>query len=162
MKHHQGFTLIEILLVVVIIGIMSVAGVNILNSQSVERQIMLTANQFESEIKYLCDRAILENRAYGVEWLSNGYQVMQYHQGSWRSMESSQGLVTIDGFDFELMIRGLNQELSEQVEQIPHVVCQTDGSINAFELRLLSPESNNYYSLRTETPWKLSGAWVEN
>ncbi len=82
-QHISGFTLLEILLVVVIIGIMTVVGTNIINSQSPERAIMETAAKFEAELKYLCDLSVLENRAHGIEWSEYGRHWLTYQSGDW-------------------------------------------------------------------------------
>jgi len=157
----SGFTLIEILMVVVIIGIMSVAGVNIINSQSVERQIMNEAAMLEAKIKYICDLSILENRAHGIEWTENSLQILKYQAGDWVSVDKHGSKLTMER---QIVLNGLVQALETEAEEIPHVICQTDGSLNAFEVKWPAKgvkQSISYYSLRSETPYQLVGAWLE-
>ncbi len=157
-----GFTLLEILLVVLIIGIMTVAGANLINSQSIERVIMNQAKQFETNLQYICEKAVFENQAFGIEWHESGYQVLRYQQASWLAVEQ-QATQLPEQVDSILLLDGYPQKLSVEAENIPHIICQTDGSINTFEWRL--SVSNNptndktHYSLRSSSPWELTGGW---
>lgn len=156
----SGFTLIEILLVVVIIGIMSIMGINIISSQSNERQIMNDATMLEAKIKYICDLSILENRAHGIEWTENGLQVLKHQAGDWVVLDADDS-----GFemDRQILLNGLVQTLEEEIEELPHVICQPDGSFNAFEVKWPAGVNKTalYYSLRSETPYQLVGTWLE-
>jgi general secretion pathway protein H len=159
----QGFTLIEVLLVVVIIAIMSVVSVNVINSQSYERQVMSHAAEIEAELKYLCDKAVLENRAYGIEWTKESHNVLKYQLGDWVVQQSPMNQrEQKPQFQIQVLLNGLTQNLPQEAEELPHVICQSDGTMNPFELRWLSLEPNGaYYSLKAETPWQVKGAWVE-
>lgn len=158
----KGFTLLEMLLVVLIVGIMTVVGANVINSQSPERNIMDAAARFEAELQYLCDLSVLENRAHGLEWTESGRYWLTHHSGDWLLSEQSPAEETLP-FKQEILLDGLVQMLEPEVEELPHVVCQTDGSFNAFEVRWLLDDSADatYYALKSETPWQLSGAWIE-
>lgn len=157
-----GFTLLEILLVVLIIGIMTVAGANLINSQSIERVIMNQAKQFETNLHYICEKAVFENQAFGIEWQDSGYQVLRHQQASWLVVEQ-QATPLPDGINSALLIDGIPQILAAKAENLPHIICQSDGSFNAFELRLavsINPiNEKTYYVLRSTSPWELSGGW---
>lgn len=159
-----GFTLIEILLVVLIIAIMSYLGANAINSQSAERQIMNEAGLLEAEIKYICDLAVLENRAHGLEFSTTGVEVLQHNAGVWLS-KGTQNQPPQPHFKFRVLLSGKQQKLADEPEQMPHVICQSDGSLTPFELRWYVTENTTnesiYFMLKTESPWLLDGAWIE-
>ena len=69
---------------------MTVAGANLINSQSIERVIMNQAKQFETNLQYLCEKAVFEHQAFGIEMQSGGYAVMRYQQASWQLVEQQQ------------------------------------------------------------------------
>ncbi len=156
----QGFTLLEILLVVLIVAIMASVGVNLINNQSIERQMMAHTEQLEANIKFLCEQSILENHAYGIEWTTNNYHVLRYQQQEWLLLDSSENTPLVSNLQHEIRINGLPQRLVEEAEKLPHVVCQADGSFNAFEFRVFATESpNTYYTLASESRWRLQGEW---
>ncbi|MGJ8662480.1 MAG: pilus assembly FimT family protein [Marinicella sp.] len=162
-----GFTLIEILLVVLIIGIMTAVGANLINSQSIERTILNRAQQFVTDVKYLCEKSVFENHAYGLEWLPNSYQVLRFESQLWQPVELQINAAIPEAITTELLINGLSQNIAAEAENLPHIVCQTDGSFNAFELRfsdasshqITQQESSTFYAISSESPWQLTGAW---
>lgn len=159
----KGFTLLEMLLVVLIVGIMSVAGSNLINNQSIERVIMNHAQQFASNLKFICEKAVFENQAFGVEWLPGGYQVLRYQQPDWLLVEQQQAVQISANISSELRLDGYPQILSDEAENRPHIICQADGSFNAFELRFKASDDPSrkpaYYALSNATPWQVTGAW---
>lgn len=160
-KYVKGFTLIEILLVVLIIAIMTVIGANVINSQSPERNIMNAASQFESELQFMCDLSILENRAHGVEWTETGRRWMSFQAGDW-VLKENQMMAQDSTFQQQILLDGVVQILASDAEELPHVICQTDGSFNPFEVRWkLFDDDTVFYAVQSETPWKIKGAWVE-
>lgn len=167
----KGFTLLEILLVVLILSIMTAVGANIINSQSIERIIVNQAQKFNADLQFICEKSVLENQAFGFEVLSTGYQVLRHQQQDWLLLESQVPAEFNDSIHVELLFEGRILDLSHQPslidEHLPHIICQSDGSFNAFEIRFSaatvtveSPdEDSTYYALKSETPWQLIGAW---
>lgn len=169
-RTSKGFTLLEILLVVVIISIMTAVGANIINSQSIERVVLNQAQKFSDDLTFVCEKAVLENQAFGIEFYTNGYQVLRYQQPEWLLIESQSAPQINENIVTDLLLDGLSQELQQELassdEHLPHIICQTDGSFNAFELRFSAAgeisqntETITYYALITQSPWQLNGAW---
>ena len=147
------------LLVVVIIGIMSVLGVNLVNSQSIERVVLNQAQQVEASLKLLCEQSVFENQAQGIEVLATGLQVLRYQQPVWQAREFQ-----VPGAweaQVELLIDGITQQLLPEATDEPHIICQTDGSFSNFSLHFFGDPATPeiYYVLETAGPWKLTGGW---
>ena len=168
----KGFTLLEILLVVLIVSILTAVGVNIINSQSIERHILNQAQQFSDDLKFLCEKAVLENQAFGIEFHSNGYQALRYQQPDWFLLESQILFQVNESLAIDLLLEGLSQNLDEESvpnkTHLPHIICQSDGSFNTFELRISAAVQNNesfeaktYYAIKPSSPWQLNGAWYQ-
>jgi type II secretion system protein H len=157
LRQVTGFTLLEMLLVVLIIGILTATGANLLASQSIERQIMDQARIFEADITYLCERAVLENQAFGIEWQNQGYQALRHQNTEWIPLDSIPPSWPA-GVLAEIQLQGRMQVLAKTYEDLPHIVCQRDGSFNAFEVRLAANDQSHYF-VRSRSPWELTGGW---
>ena len=151
----------------VIIGITAFMGASFINSQSVERHIMSSAARFQAGMTYLCDQAVLENRAYGIEFTTEMTAVLQHQNQQWVWLESQRIASDFEQFAKAVLLNGLSIPLKSEPEQQPHVICQPDGSLSPFELRLWhtsQAEQNNrpdgaYYMIRSDGPWRITGAW---
>lgn len=157
-----GFTLIEVLLVIVIIGIMAALGVGLVNSQSSERQLQDKAGQWQQLLTYLCQQAVLNNRAYGVELTQESAQILVFEQPQWRSLSQWSQTLAIDDLSWQLDLDGRTMPLNTEFESLPHLVCYSDGQINPFNLRFwLSQLPDVSYVISAETPWNITGYWHE-
>ncbi len=108
MNHtSKGFTLLEILLVVVIISIMTAVGANIINSQSIERVVLNQAQKFSNDLTFICEKAVLENQAFGLEFHTYGYQVLRYQQPEWLLIESQSAPQINENIVTDLLLDGL-------------------------------------------------------
>ena len=155
----QGFTLLEILLVVVIIGIMTTAGVNLVNSQSLERVIINQAKAFEQNLKFLCEKSVFENQAIGVELNQFGYQAYRYQRQIWQLIEKEAIPEFNNEIEFSLLLDGITQKITVEGDGLPQIVCQADGTFNGFELRFVAGGDGSYYALTASTPWTLTAQW---
>lgn len=156
--------MLEILLVVFIIGIMTVVGANIINSQSVERTVLNQARSTEQHLIFLCEKAVFDNQALGIEFNQLGYQIFRYRQPTWQLLENIDLPPFSEAVDVELLLDGLSQDLPAEPEGLPQIVCQTDGSWNGFELRFSAnsqQQATDYFALSTESPWQLTSTWGE-
>ena len=83
----NGFTLIEILVVILIIGITLGFAMMAFGDFGKKRQLLIAAEQFEQYIQLVQQQAILETSTLGVYMDKNTYQVLQLSTaGTWQSM----------------------------------------------------------------------------
>src|SRR4051812_17706155 len=80
-----GFTLVEMLVVVVIIGILAVGSVLALGVAGGDRDVTGERDRLVALLDYTRERAELENREYGVRFFEGGYEFVVYDEraGTW-------------------------------------------------------------------------------
>jgi general secretion pathway protein H len=82
-RRLQGFTLIELMVVLVIIGLASAAVV--LAMPEPGGSLAGEAERFAARAKAARDTAILESRAVAVQIGRGGYEVARRREGAWRT-----------------------------------------------------------------------------
>lgn len=155
-----GFTLLEVLLVVVIIAIMAAVGVGLINSQSVSRQIKAQANQWQQGLNYLCEQAIFDNRTLGIELSQESNQVLTFTDQQWQPDVHLSALFTAPNMNLAVTVDGRELTVPQDNENLPHIVCYSDGHISDFSLVLsMRGIADLSYELHTVSPWQITGRW---
>jgi general secretion pathway protein H len=78
---ERGFTLIEILVSIAIIGIMLSIVVLSMNIVGNDREIRQEARRLVSLIDLAKDDSILQGREFGIEFIRAGYRFVEYDPG---------------------------------------------------------------------------------
>jgi prepilin-type N-terminal cleavage/methylation domain-containing protein len=166
MKSHQtGFTLIEIIIVVVIISILAVFGVQMISSGSVERNLQQHGRILQSSIQYSCDQATLQNIPYGVKFFQSGYAFSQFINQQWIDLIAQETLISrelTDGSQLTLEIEGKVVVLQDDVGEVPHIICDNNGQITSFVLLFSDATETHHYQLKTINFWQLEGQWLDD
>ena len=86
----RGFSLIEILVVLLIIGIASSFALVSFGDFAKKRQIITDAEDFVDYVQLVKQQAILENRHFLLRWHDHEYEVLRYQaKDRWQSMHNS-------------------------------------------------------------------------
>ncbi len=162
-SENKGFTLIEILVVVVIVSILMVLGVQMISSGSVERNLQQRGKILKYSIQYACDQATFQNRAYGINFYTNSYDFSQFINNEWVVVVSEQlSRVTLkDGMKLTLSIDGQLLVLPEEEIEEPQVSCDATGRLTPFELTISDASDLHRYQLSTSDSWQIDGHWLE-
>ncbi len=105
----RGFTLIEIMVVVVIIGIISAGVLLSVNLTGRDRELEKETDRLLTLVNYAREQAEMQTRDYGIVVRSDGYQFVAYdtRRAVWREVYEDDALhlrKLPDGLDFKLMV----------------------------------------------------------
>ncbi|MEO6078801.1 MAG: type II secretion system minor pseudopilin GspH [Steroidobacteraceae bacterium] len=144
-RRHAGFTLIEILVVVLIIGIMVVGAVLSVRVAGDDRELEKERDRIIALTDYLRDQAALQNREYGMRCYVGGYEFLVFdaRTGLWQSLEGdsiTRPRKLPDGIDMTVYVEGrevvLPQAKVESDQLKPQIMLFSSGELNLFELTL--------------------------
>jgi len=153
----SGFTLIEVLVVVVIIGIISAVVVLGLGNLGDDRELQNEARRMTALIEMASDEATLQGRDFGLELLLHGYRFVEYDPLTEQWFEvTGDDLMRprnlAEGTEFDLFLEdkrvvleleAVKTEEGEEEEDrdlsddyLPHVLVLSSGDISPFVLEI--------------------------
>lgn len=148
---QHGFTLIEILVVIVLIGIItSMAVINIGGQDDTEER---EARRLAAVLETASREAVIEARELGLILSDEGYRFTRLEQGEWRSDAFSQDRALRrhafpEGVRLEVSTEGLpgsrepgagNDDDDDNGR--PHVLILSSGELTPFEIEIRRPAS---------------------
>lgn len=140
MKNKQGFTLIEILVVILIIGITLGFALLAFGDFGGKRRIIIAAEQFVNYVKFIQQEAILETGTLGIVFDNNGYHVMRFQPPkNWQPMPPK-GIFHQQRFPSNAVVH-LNSSLTKTGE--PQIVMNAAGDMTAFKINFGSSKQVN-------------------
>jgi general secretion pathway protein H len=115
-----GFTLLEILVVVLIIGVMTAVMVLTMNFSGQDTPLQTESERLLSLMQYARDQAELQTRNYGIVFSQHGYEFVVYgvRRGAWRRVFEDDALrerTLPSGLDFKLVVDARPIVLSDTI-----------------------------------------------
>ncbi|MEZ5486687.1 MAG: type II secretion system minor pseudopilin GspH [Steroidobacteraceae bacterium] len=139
----RGFTLVEMLVVVVIIGVMVTGAVLALGVAGRDRSLENETRRFDALLVYARDLAELQTREYGLRFTRNGYSFLAWDPRSNLWLEVNDDVLrprTLpEGLEFELVLEGRRVVLDreERLQTLtPHIGVASSGEFTSFEVTL--------------------------
>lgn len=160
-----GFTLVEVLVVVVIIGILIAGALLSLGAAGGDTQLETERDRLAALIDYARERAELQTREYGLRVLPDGYSFSVYDNRAARWLaddldESLRERALPPGLDFTLVIEGRQVVLERPKpggklqdappDLTPQVLLFSNGDTNDFELTLRRADAARQITLRNK------------
>ncbi|STX29016.1 general secretion pathway protein LspH [Legionella beliardensis] len=132
MRNERGFTLIEILVVILIIGIIASATLFAFGDFGTSRRVKVTAEQFIAYTKLVQQRAILEMTTLGINVSSGGYETYRYvNDNSWQPMPKN-SLIFHRTFPKDVIVT-LQNNIKNKTNG-PNIIVTSSGNMTEFKL----------------------------
>jgi general secretion pathway protein H len=144
LRRTGGFTLIEILVVVVIIGIIAAGTVLAVSLTGRDRELDRESNRLFELFNYAREQAELQSREYGIMFTDDGYEFLSYdvRKTAWRSITEDDALgprKLPDGLDFKLTVEARPAVLTrpkDAKDKTPQVMIFSNGDLDNFAATL--------------------------
>ena len=133
MNINKGFTLIEILVVIVIIGITLGFALIAFGDFGASKNILYAAEQVENTLKLAEQQAIFENSTLGMKIDNQSYQILRYKNGSSWSVVSSRHLLFKIHYLPKDMVVNLKTNTPKSSKD-PGIIINSSGETNVFTL----------------------------
>ena len=136
MDASRGFTLVELLVVMVLVGLLvGVLGLSV--SQSPARQAREAAAELMQRLQSQREQAVLEGREYGVRIEVDGYRLMRFEAPAWVTHGAEQRLPA--GLSMRLELDGHPLALGVQLDR-PQVLLLSSDETSAFTVHFESAD----------------------
>jgi general secretion pathway protein H len=165
----KGFTLVEILVVVVIIAVMTSLAVLSIGVTGRDSQLDVESQRIEGLVDLLHERALLEGRDFGLRIEPSAYEFVVYEaaRDRWLRMDQDREFRHRElptGLNFELqldsqtvVLKPVDRNLkSDQVSPDPQVAIAASGEGTPFRLTLERAATNAKASVEGDALGKIS------
>ena len=140
----RGFTLIEIMVVVLIIGVMSAGLLLSVSLTGRDRELEKESDRLLALINYAREQAELQTREYGVIFQDDNYEFVAYdvHRQVWRTLFEDDALVLRRlpyGLNVKLKIETrpvVLKKPADAKDKTPQVMIFSSGDLTQFEVTL--------------------------
>lgn len=132
MTINRGFTLIEILIVIVIIGITVGFALIAFGDFGASRRILFSAEQLANTLKLAQQQAILENSTLGLRIDNTSYQILRFQDSSNWEPISNKGIFKINYFPKNTVIT--LKTSNKPLQDSPAIIINSSGDMTPFTL----------------------------
>jgi len=150
-----GFTLIEVLVVVVIIGIMATLAVLSVSGRSIEGRLADEARRLHELMLLAADEAVLQGMELGFLQTVEGYSFLVLRDGKWQPLDDAgplRGRAVNRPFYVQLRVEGRPVKPAPPddagAELKPQVLLLSSGDATEFTLDLRAEQYGPYWRLQ--------------
>jgi general secretion pathway protein H len=157
-KKQAGFTLIEIMVVVIIIGIIVSTAFLSMGAIRKDRDLTTEARRFIALAAVAQDEAAMQGREFGIELMTSGYRFVEFDgfTGQWADVPGDELLRTrglSEGLEIELFMEGIEILLDDDPAPFedpnasgtraateiyaPHLFIFSSGDATPFEVQII-------------------------
>ena len=140
-KNNQGFTLIEILIVLVIIGITFGFALIAFGDFGESRRILFSVEQLVTTIRLAQQQAILESSTLGLSIDHSGYQFFQLQNNTQWKPISDKGVFKMTYFPQDTLLTLKTNRRAPA--GAPAIIISSTGDITPFSLKFGSTKENS-------------------
>lgn len=148
-RASRGFTLIEILVVVVILAVLAAAVTLAVGAVGGERQLAREAEQVRALLGYACEQAELGGRDVGISLDTGGYRFSIANRDDWLPAQAGElrARAWLAGTAPMLTRDGRTVAVNERMPEKPQLVCFSSGELTPFRLDLALADLPRHYRL---------------
>ena len=146
-RASAGFTLIEMMVVVVIIGIMINYAVLSFGNISPADQLNTEASRLRSLLEVAKEEALLRSSIIGVDILEDGYDFLRLDEGKWQPINDEMFRSRKLPDDVRLVLVAGQPPGDDKDQRTPEIILLNSGEMTPFDLKITSPDSDDYYRL---------------
>ncbi|WP_299495853.1 type II secretion system minor pseudopilin GspH [uncultured Shewanella sp.] len=173
MLRQKGFTLMEVLLVVLLMGLAAAAVTLSMGGAGKDRALEKTAQQFMQSVELVLDETVMSGDFVGIVVEPDNYQFVLYAEGKWQPLENDRLLSEREmdpGVEMTLIVEGLPlvqddeekgsaftddgpfiEKTDEEKKKFPEpqILLFPSGEMSAFELTFSGrDDSGNYIDVK--------------
>lgn len=151
----RGFTLLEILVVVLIVGIIAAFAVIGIGGRSIDDRLDLEARRLNELLALAAEEAVLQGAEYGFRVTTEGYEFVRLNpgDGSWAPFD--EGVLRPRGLDepfyLELSVDGRRAAPADpdatDPPPVPQVLLLSSGEVTAFSLTVRARSHPAWFTL---------------
>lgn len=145
MKKNKGFTLIEILVVVVIIGLTIGFALISFGDFGGSKRILFAAEQVHNILRLAQQQAVFENSTLGLRINNQSYQLLKFENSSQWSAPRSKSMYKVHYFPSDMLIT-LKTNFKTKIQE-PNIIINPSGDSNAFTMSFGTKENNSIATL---------------
>ncbi|MGV6850919.1 MAG: type II secretion system minor pseudopilin GspH [bacterium] len=147
---QQGFTLFELLLVLLVIGIMTASVVLSGGIVRQDRQLRSESERIQALLELACEEAVMRNQMVGALFDKSSLSFMSWTGDLWQVYGEQDTLhpqILSDQILRHLTQNGQQLELTQQDNTLkPQILCFSNGTISEFELTFLQAQQQAHLS----------------
>jgi general secretion pathway protein H len=140
----SGFTLIEIMVVVLIIGVISAGIMLSINLTGRDKDLERESERFAALVNYAREQSELQTREYGLIFQNDSYEFVSFdtRRGLWRTVFEDDALVLRhlpDGLDLKLVVESrpiILKRPTDAQDKTPQVMIYSTGDLTSFQVTL--------------------------
>jgi len=152
----SGFTLVEVMVVVVIIGILINFAVLSLRSYSPADQLNEEAQRLRSLLQVASEEALLRSRFIGVDITETGYAFLALEEETWQPVDDSLLRARELPQEVRLSVTTALPPSDDEEKRTPEIILLDSGEITPFDLKLSSSQSDDYFRLSGDETGELT------
>jgi general secretion pathway protein H len=152
MRHARGFTLIEIMIVVFVIGLVTAGAIIAFSGERRDEPLEREADRLDALFDYVREQAELQTRDYGFLVSSRAYSFVVFDvlANEWRPAEEDDALRERpfpEGLRPEVIVEGRALVLDQKKKSIqdftPQIMIFANGDLSSFEIFLGRDETRD-------------------